>query len=496
MLLLSGWPIKYGKVSDYLKKIVTEPEIHKRFLRAVEKWIERHNADPTATRIHSCKDMVEAMTVTSEEVSGDRALMRRTFVEKSAYEEGAKAGVYDDPEKNKDVKHQENVWIEEAQKELTGYWVRGWHGNGTKGHYEHEELVSAQVRKTAEHHKGPELTKGLAQDKWLTLKGVAQETRATAERTMVSAARSHLSVDALLAIAGGNRNAETRTGDERQKDDAKDEDTTDEEETSEPDQSSGVFDRHRRAAAKAAAKAKASPLPAAAKAKAPATRPATTLPSVASTVGARKPAPSETDSKISQSDGAADAETSDTKRGADLEVEMDGRTKRIREGLVKDVQEIEDLENEAYDLSFEDDGEDAPLGRGKTFLEQCRNRLKQITEITSKVKACKGKIDRSTCANKEELFSDTCDILVSTSDVAETIGTMVKHVLAPKCAHSDMKESIAAVHQIADDEASPVKLSATFYVMGLEAQAMLKVQFGQHKDVCEMFRESSDEATL
>ena len=400
------------------------------------------------------------MTVTSEEVSGDRALMRRTFVEKSAYEEGVKAGVYDDPEKNKDVKLQENVRIEEAQKELTGYWVRGWHGNGTKGHYEHEGFVGAQVRKTTEHHKGPELTKGLAQDKWLTLKGVAQETRATAERTMV-AARSHQSVDALLAIAGGNRNAETRTGDERQKDDAKDEDTTDEEETSEPDQSSGVFDRHRPAAAKAAAKAKAkaSPLPAAAKAKAPATRPATTLPSVASTVGARKPAPSETFSKISQSDGAADAETSDTKRGADLEVEMDGRTKRIREGLVKDVQEIEDLENEAYDLSFEDDGEDAPLGRGKTFLEQCRNRLEKKTEITSKVKACKGKIDRSTCANKEELFSDTCDIL-------------------------------------ADDEASPVKLSATFYVMGLEAQAMLKVQFGQHKDVCEMFRESSGEATL
>ena len=187
---------------------------------------------------------------------------------------------------------------------------------------------------------------------------------------MVSAARSHLSVDALLAIAGGNRNAETRTGDERQKDDAKDEDTTDEEETSEPDQSSGVFDRHRRAAAKAAAKAKASPLSssaAKAAAKAPATRPATTLPSVASTVGARKPAPSETFSKISQSDGAADAETSDTKRGADLEVEMDGRTKRIREGLVNDVQEIEDLENEAYDLSFEDDAEDAPLGRGKPF---------------------------------------------------------------------------------------------------------------------------------
>ncbi len=249
VLSCAGWNIKYGRITQYLSQIKETPEVHKKFLKAVAKWIERHNSDPDAARVHCSRDMSEAMTVTSKEVVADRALMKRTFVEKDAYMEGVKEGLYKDPEKHKEVK-MVSAWIEEEDATLQGYWIRGFHGNGRQGHYEHESSVGTEVDKAQSHHHGPELVKGLVQEKWKALKGVASEMRVQAAKSMVTAQPS-LAVADLLAMAagagvagkgkGGNSGASEELGGEEGTDEGTD---SDDEEPAE--ETAGVFDRHLR----------------------------------------------------------------------------------------------------------------------------------------------------------------------------------------------------------------------------------------------------------
>ena len=464
------------------------------------------------------------MTITTNEFVGDKAIMRRTFVDKDVYLAAVKSGTYgfEDPEaKDSNVKLVSDEWIEEAGKYLSGYFVRGHVGNSQKGYYIFESVVGHEVTKAKVQHQGPSLIKGAAEEKWNAFKSKATEVRSGAEKVMGTATPAALSVDDLLRMAGGQAGQTAGTvgclAEQPQAGEA--------EESGSEGTLSGcdaaefdVFDIDRRVAAKARAKATAKAVPKAAPKPAASPQPkAAKLAAPASGVagngayagGALLSGAASAFTLAASSDGgsrvagsAADTdeflEGGNTKRAENLEIDMDGRVKRLQEGIEKDMVEIEKLEGAAYDLSFVDEDLNVAMGKGNKFGEQLRAKMKNTSEIMSKVKIIKGKYDRSQSSKKEELLKGIMESVASTSEVAEKTQEMIKNILAPSCAHSDVRDSILAVMEYLDpeDPQSPFRVSSTFFLLLLESDVSLKVQFGNHKEVATMLSSDSDEVKM
>ena len=508
-----GWKVKFGTVVRYLASLRDAPETHRKFLKAVAKYIAlQHETDGSRSRANFA--LHEAMTtLDAVEKSGDKAIMRRTFVEKEAYMEAVAKGTFQDPEQDKSAKLTDQ-FIDEEDKVVAGYWVKGSHGNGQKGYYLYEGFVEASVEKRVRQHEGGNvLHKDQIADKWDGLKSVASETRAAASKVMTFATSPTLLMADLLALAGkAGQKIKVNDGDEEDGDEDETEEPSSSDDRSECGMDEGanvhLFDRPNRAAAAAKAKNQSSSkgkIGAPGKDSNKQIKSAASQKSTASTRVPSATAASQS-ARVSKGPGSAGgssaadptdiAERTEAAkdRSANLETQVDGRLARLKAGLAEDMKAICDLEEKAYDLSFEDTDEMTARGKGKKYQDKCREVIKHANEIVAKVKAALSKVDRSQSPDKGTHLSQLLEELESSKTVAAQVIEAMKNLLNPSIAHSDLKESLKEIRLMVDESSgSPFKISRTLYLIEMESQAFLHIMFGKHDQVCSMFNTASAE---
>ena len=107
-----GYRLKFGTIPKYLASplIRSNPEEHRKFIRAVKEYIKQVNDNPDTDKAHLAHKLHDAKSMVTEETrKGSKRIQRRTFVQQKTFQE-----LYAHTEAFKDKQLElDNQWIDD-----------------------------------------------------------------------------------------------------------------------------------------------------------------------------------------------------------------------------------------------------------------------------------------------------------------------------------------------------------------------------------------------